>query len=115
MRVPYFDSASEYIDFLESTLIPDLMDSGKRRMAQDFQEAVYWLGIESRRGVKSSILTSRTKTKRKRTQSPKQKLLKQMTDKKWKVYKKGSGKKTYIQIRGEVSRSQAYKKKAKRL
>lgn len=52
---------------------------------------------------------------KKRRQSPKQKLLKQMTDKKWKVYKKGSGKKTYIQIRGEVSRSQAYKKKAKRL
>tara|TARA_R110002012_G_scaffold66379_2_gene173397 strand:+ start:920 stop:1213 length:294 start_codon:yes stop_codon:yes gene_type:complete len=60
----------------------------------------------------------KTKQKRKviiRRQSPKQKLLKQMTDKKWKVYKKGSGKKTYIQIRGEVSRSQAYKKKAKRL
>jgi hypothetical protein len=55
------------------------------------------------------------KSKIKRKQSPKQKLLKLMTDKKWKVYKKGSGKKTYIQIRGEVSRSQAYKKKAKRL
>ena len=55
------------------------------------------------------------KPKRKRRQSPKQKLLKQMTDKKWKVYKRGSGKKTYIQIRGEVSRSQLYKKKAKKL
>lgn len=55
------------------------------------------------------------KTKRKRTQSPKQKLLKQMTDKKWSVYKRGSGKKTYIQIRGEVARSQIYKKKAKKL
>jgi len=52
---------------------------------------------------------------RKFTNSPKQKLLSEMTNKKWNVYKKGSGKKTWIQIRGEVSRSQAYKKKAKRL
>jgi hypothetical protein len=64
---------------------------------------------------RSTGLRDVQKPKRKRTQSPKQKLLKQMTDKKWSVYKRGSGKKTYIQIRGEVSRSQAYKKKAKRL
>ena len=55
------------------------------------------------------------KQNRKFTNSPKQKLLSEMTNKKWNVYKKGSGKKTWIQIRGEVSRSQAYKKKAKRL
>lgn len=48
-------------------------------------------------------------------QSPKQKLLTQMTKKKWDKYKKGRGKKTYVEIRGEVSRSQAFKKKAKRL
>jgi len=53
--------------------------------------------------------------RRKFTNSPKQKLLSEMTNKKWNVYKKGSGKKTWIQIRGEVSRSQVYKKKAKRL
>jgi hypothetical protein len=55
------------------------------------------------------------KQKRKRTQSPKQKLLAEMTDKKWKVYKKGSGKKSYFDIRGQVSRSAEYKRKAKRL
>jgi hypothetical protein len=48
-------------------------------------------------------------------QSPKQKLLTQMTKKKCDKYKKGRGKKTYVQIRAEVSRSQAFKKKAKRL
>lgn len=53
--------------------------------------------------------------KRKRRQSPKQKLLKTMTDAKWKKYKRGSGKKTWVQIRAEVSRSQIYKKKARRL
>jgi len=55
------------------------------------------------------------KPKRKRRQSPKQKLLKTMTDAKWKKYKRGSGKKTWVQIRAEVSRSQIYKKKARRL
>jgi len=53
--------------------------------------------------------------KRKRRQSPKQKLLKTMTDAKWKKYKRGSGKKTWVQIRAEVSRSQLYKKKARRM
>jgi len=50
-----------------------------------------------------------------RRQSAKQKLLKKMTDAKWKKYKRGNGKKTWIQIRAEVSRSQLYKKKARRL
>lgn len=57
-------------------------------------------------------LEKSTKQKRKRPTSKKQKLLKTMTDKKWKTYK---GKKTWIQIRAQVSRSQAYKKKARRL
>ena len=52
---------------------------------------------------------------RKPHQSPKQKLLTQMTKNKWDKYKKGKGKKTYVQIRADVSRSQAFKKKAKRL
>ena len=55
------------------------------------------------------------KPKRKVKQSPKQKLLTKMTKKKWDKYKKGKGKKTYVEIRGEVSRSQAFKKAAKRL
>jgi hypothetical protein len=57
------------------------------------------------------------KPKRKRRQSPKQKLLTEMTQKKWKSYKRNTpkGKKTYVQIRAQVSRSQAYKKKAKKL
>lgn len=54
-------------------------------------------------------------TKRKVKQSPKQKLLTQMTKKKWDKYKKGRGKKTYVEIRAEVSRSLAFKKKARGL
>ena len=53
--------------------------------------------------------------KRKRRQSGKQKLLTQMTKKKWDKYKKTSGKKTYVQIRAMVSRSAEYKRKAKKL
>lgn len=50
-----------------------------------------------------------------RRQSKKQRLLTEMTNKKWAQYKKGSGKKTYVQIRAMVSRSQEYKRKAKKL
>lgn len=53
--------------------------------------------------------------KRKVRQTPKQKLLTKMTAAKWNKYKKGRGKKTYVEIRAAVSRSQAFKKKAKRL
>jgi hypothetical protein len=77
---------------------------------------------EARRDIGSSFgetvperLEKIRKTKRKRRQSPKQKLLTQLTNKKWKQYRKGSGKKTYIEIRAQVSRSQDYKRKAKRL
>jgi len=52
---------------------------------------------------------------RKRKQSPKQKLLTEMTAKKWRTYSKGKGRKTYVQIRAEVSRSQAFKRRAKKL
>ena len=47
--------------------------------------------------------------------SPRQKLLTQMTKTKWAKYKRGSGKKTYVDIRAQVSRSAEYKRKAKRL
>jgi hypothetical protein len=57
----------------------------------------------------------RKKAKRKIKQTPKQKLLTKMSKKKWDKYKKGKGKKTYVEIRAEVSRSQAFKKAAKRL
>lgn len=40
-------------------------------------------------------------------------ILTQMAKKAWDKYKKGNGKKSYIDIRAQVSRSQAYKKKTK--
>jgi len=65
--------------------------------------------------VKSMQTLDKQKRKRKVRQSPKQKLLTEMTKKKWNKYKKGRGKKTYVQIRAEVSRSLEFKKKARRL
>jgi len=53
--------------------------------------------------------------KPKRKQSGKAKLLTTMTAPVWKKYRRGNGKKTYVQIRAQVSRSQAYKRKAKKL
>jgi len=84
-----------------------------------YREGQRDLGRENVERRKAEILelniAARKQTKRKVKQSPKQKLLTQMTKKKWDKYKKGRGKKTYVEIRGEVSRSQAFKKKAKRL
>jgi len=50
---------------------------------------------------------------KKRKQSGKQKILTQMAKKAWDKYKKGNGKKSYIDIRAQVSRSQAYKKRTR--
>jgi len=55
------------------------------------------------------------KKKPKRKQSGKAKILTAMTAPVWKKYKKGSGRKTYVQIRAQVSRSQAYKRKVRNL
>lgn len=114
--MPYYDNPREYIDFLESTLIPDLRESGQRRLADDFEEAIYWL---SRRGPHQSIRRSageeRLRRIKKRKQSGKAQLLTKMTAPVWEKYKKGRGTKTYVQIRAQVSRSQAYKRKAKKL
>jgi len=82
-----------------------------------FKDALRQTGVdewelESRRREEEKY---NPKPKPKRRQSAKQKLLKTMTDAKWKKYKRGSGKKTWVQIRAEVSRSQLYKKKARRM
>ena len=52
--------------------------------------------------------------KRKKPQTGKAKLLTTMTKKKWDKYKKGNGKKTYVEIRALVSKSQDYKRACKR-
>jgi len=64
---------------------------------------------------RSTGLQSVSKKSTSRKQSKKQKLLTSMTAKKWKSYSKGSGRKTYVEIRSQVSRSNAYKSKAKKL
>jgi len=51
--------------------------------------------------------------KRKRKQTGKAKILTDMTRPIWNKYKKGSGKKTYFDIRSQVQRSQKYRKKTK--
>ena len=55
------------------------------------------------------------KPKRRVKRSSKAKLLDKMTKPVWDRYKKGRGKKTYVQIRAQVSRSQKYKRAVKRL
>ena len=57
----------------------------------------------------------RPMSKRKVKRSPKAKLVDKMTKPIWDKYKKGRGKKTYVQIRAQVSRSQKYKRAVKRL
>ena len=53
--------------------------------------------------------------RKKRKKSKKVQILDNLAAKAWKKYKKGSGKKTYIEIRAQVSRSRDYKKKVKNL
>lgn len=48
-----------------------------------------------------------------RPQKGKAKVLTNMTAPVWKKYKKGRGKKTYVEIRAQVSKSQAYRRKVK--
>ena len=95
------------------------------RVTDDWQEgydAGYETGYNAGRRQGSIVRSAvpreafRAETKRlkkKRKQSGKQKILTQMAKKAWDKYKKGNGKKSYIDIRAQVSRSQAYKKKTK--
>ena len=71
--------------------------------------------VERRQSPLSADRATSKKSRPKRKQSRKQKLLTTMTAKKWKTYSKGSGRKTYVEIRSQVSRSKAYKSKAKKL
>lgn len=67
--------------------------------------------------IGQTVARRTSKTVKKRQRSPKQRLLDTMSDKKWKQYKRTTknGKKTYIDIRSEVSRSRDYKNKCKRM
>lgn len=71
------------------------------------------LRIASMKGSLDASSVKMFTKKKKRKQSGKQKILTQMAKKAWDKYKKGNGKKSYIDIRAQVSRSQAYKKKTK--
>jgi len=80
-----------------------------------FQGSVSSIGLPTGGEWGTPNFTKVPRSKPKRKQSGKAKLLTAMTAPVWKKYKKGSGKKTYVQIRAQVSRSQAYKRKAKKL
>jgi hypothetical protein len=111
----HYASPEDFIDFLNETLIPDLIDSGKYGIANDFMEAIFWIrdGMGIYQSARESIHIEKSKPKRK--QSKKQKILEEMTQKKWKQYSKGSGKKNYFQIKAWVSKTAAYKKRVKKL
>ena len=68
---------------------------------------------DEKRQFLGSLRPNLKAVRKKRKQSGKQKILTQMAKKAWDKYKKGNGKKSYIDIRAQVSRSQAYKKKTK--
>jgi len=55
------------------------------------------------------------RSRRKRKQTGKAKILTDMARPIWNKYKKGSGKKTYFDIRSQVRRSNAYRKRVKNL
>lgn len=69
---------------------------------------------DSRGSLRTRSRLERSHPKRKKPQKGKAKLLTTMTAPKWNKYKKGSGKKTYVQIRAQVSRSMEYKRACKR-
>ena len=79
------------------------------------EDGPWFMGDRTSPGALSMPEGLTKKQKRRRKQTPKQKLLTQMTKKKWDKYKRGSGKKTYVEIRAQVSRSQEFKRKSKRL
>ena len=65
--------------------------------------------------MKDSREIKKKSSVRKVKRSSKAKLLDKMTKPVWDKYKKGRGKKTYVQIRAQVARSQKYKRAVKRL
>ena len=85
----------------------------------------YFEGMKRGREQRMNRATSRSasrvmnnpfvvKPKQKRPQKGKAKLLTTMTKKKWDKYKRGNGKKTYVEIRAQVSKTQDYKRACKR-
>ena len=85
-------------------------------------EKAFLKGAEIVKPIKSrSMPSSRHARKRpamkKRRPTGKSKILNEMAKKKWNAYKKKfpKGKRTYIDIRSQVSRSQEYKRKVKKL
>ena len=58
-----FDSSAEYIEYLQTTLIPDLLESGRRSTAKDFEEAIYWITNRTTKPKISKAPSRVTKTK----------------------------------------------------
>lgn len=107
-RQAYFDALGMYADW----------DFTEEQAWETANKLAKQVGRGDAWGSGRKSRTTQVKPKKpKRKKSAKQKLLQEMTDRKWKSYKRKypKGKKTWIKIRAEVSRSQVYKKKAKRL
>ena len=91
-------------------------DGYREGLTEKLEKISEWMPVVSESEFRSKGgLPKKKPSNRKRNQSKKQKLLTSMTAKKWKTYSKGSGRKTYVEIRSQVSRSKAYKSKAKKL
>ena len=98
-----------------SRKMPTLIAKKGEILIDDTYELPYPASINPSYISKQRYQVPKSKPKRKIPKSKKQKILEEMTRKKWAKYSKGSGKKTYFEIRSQVSRSQAYKKRTKNL
>jgi len=81
------------------------LEAAKEMVQTEFERSEYFEGFPKRKNRQ----TVGPRKKRRNTKS----LLSEMAGKKWKTYKRKHphGRKTYIQIRADVSRSRAYKKR----
>lgn len=60
-----FDSATEFVEYLRDTLIPDLLESGRRSTAKDFEEAIHWITKkQERKSVKRATKSNPKTTQR---------------------------------------------------
>ena len=100
---PYYETKKEFIEYLDD-LAQDLIDSGKRHMAQDIREAVYWL---QRSG--SSEASRKEKPKKRKKLSAYNRFVKECAKKPRFRYKSGK-KKNMLNMRAI---GQAWRKKRK--
>ena len=75
IQLRLFDSADEFVEYLRETLIPDLLESGRRSTAKDFEEAIHWITKKQQRKSVKRATKSPSKKTTNRTKSDWQKYI----------------------------------------